>query len=302
MPVTNKGVVPVSSKGYELLVRAIYQQMLDQDQVQNVVVEHNVQKQGLTTNHQIDVYWEFCVGGVTHKVAVQAKRWRSPIRKGDVFTFKGVLDDLPGTSGIMVTSSRYQKGAIDVAKAYGIVICSLGESLGSPVHGYPGTTLTIKMKRFLAGSNGEVLGAIAEASQHVPTVTELALKADSNWQQVNNPLPEPMTMVHLAHPVQFYDEDGKELITLSRIVGGFCAEMLRDGQMSARKTHCFENPTFVKLDAPPFTIKEESLSATVVLTHKTTDILFKAPNIAVFILKNLQTGAEHHIATKVAQD
>jgi len=71
--VTNQRSVPVSSKGYELLVREIYQQMLDQDQAQNVVVQHNVQKQGRATSHQIDVYWEFCLGGVTHKVAVQAK-------------------------------------------------------------------------------------------------------------------------------------------------------------------------------------------------------------------------------------
>ena len=65
--------------------------------------------------------------------------------------------------------------------------------------------------------------------------------------------------------------------------------------MSARKTHRFENPTFVKLVDPPFTIKEESLSATVVLTPKITEAVFKATNVAVFILKNLLSGAEHQI-------
>jgi hypothetical protein len=44
------------SKGYELLVREIYQQMLAQDQAGNVVVEHDVQKQGRATSHQLDVY------------------------------------------------------------------------------------------------------------------------------------------------------------------------------------------------------------------------------------------------------
>jgi hypothetical protein len=107
----------VNSKGYELLVREIYQQMLDQGQALNVAVQHNVQKQGNATSHQIDVYWEFYLGGVTHRVIVQAKKWRNPIRKGDVLTFKGVLEDLPGTVGIMVTSSFFQRGAIEVAKA-----------------------------------------------------------------------------------------------------------------------------------------------------------------------------------------
>ena len=51
--------ISVNSKGYELLVREIYQQMLDQDQALNVAVQHNFQKQGNATSHQIDVYWEF---------------------------------------------------------------------------------------------------------------------------------------------------------------------------------------------------------------------------------------------------
>ena len=295
---TNKSSFLASSKGYELLVREIYQQMLDQDQAQNVVVQHDVQKQGRATSHQIDVYWELCLGGVTHKVAVQAKRWKNPIRKGDVLTFKGVLEDLPGTLGIMVTSSRYQKGAVEVAKAAGIMICDLQENLGSSFCGYPGTTLTIRMKGFLMAPDGSFLGALAEVAQMVPTVSDLSLKADSKWHQANDPLPEPMTLVNLPQPVQFYGQDGKELITLTRILGGFYEEMHREGLTSARKTHRFENPTFAKLVEPPITIKEESLSATVVLTPKTTETVFKAPNVAVFILKNLVSGAENHVVVR----
>jgi hypothetical protein len=78
IPVTNNGTAPVSSKGYELLAREIYQQMLEKDRALNVVVQHNVQKQGRSTVHQIDVYWEFCFGGVTDKVAVQAPVSRNP--------------------------------------------------------------------------------------------------------------------------------------------------------------------------------------------------------------------------------
>lgn len=279
-------------------MREIYQQMLDQDQAQNVVVQHNVQKQGRATSHQIDVYWELCLGGVTHKVAVQAKRWRNPIRKGDVLTFKGVLEDLPGTIGIMVTSSRYQKGAVEVAKAAGIMICNLQENLGSPVCCYPGTTLTIMMKRFLTAPDGSLLGALADVAQNVPSVSDYSLKADSKWHQANDPLPEPMKLTNIPLPAQFYDQDGKERIALTRILGGFYEEMHREGQMSARKTHRFENPTFVKLADPPFTIKEERLSATVVFTPKITEMVFRAPNVAVFILKNLLSGAEHHVAAR----
>jgi hypothetical protein len=296
--VTNKSSVPFSSKDYELLVREIYQQMLDQDQALNVVVQQNVQKQGRATGHQIDVYWELCLGGVTHKVAVQAKRWKNPIRKGDVLTFKGVLEDLPGTIGIMVTSSRYQKGAVDVAKAAGITICNLQENLVSPISCYPGETFTIAIKGLLKAPDGGHLGMLADAYQKIPTVSDLALKADSEWHQANNPLPGSMTLTNVPQPVQFYDQDGKELITLTRILAGFYEEMHREGQMSARKTHRFENPAFLKLSDPPITIKEESISATVVFTPKITEVVFKATNVAQFILKDLLSGAEHHIVTR----
>jgi hypothetical protein len=54
--VSDDSSLSTSSKGYELLVREIYQQMLAQDQAGNVVVEHDVQKQGRATSHQLDVY------------------------------------------------------------------------------------------------------------------------------------------------------------------------------------------------------------------------------------------------------
>ena len=294
---TNKGHVSVSSKGYELLVREIYQQMLDQDQALNVAVQHNVQKQGRATSHQIDVYWEFCLGGVTHKVVVQAKKWKSPIRKGDVLTFKGVLEDLPGTVGIMVTSSRYQKGALEVAKGAGIMLCNLQEDSVSPVSMYPGETARFIIKGFLRARDGGHLGMLVEVAQQIPEVSDLTLKADSEWHRANDPLPGSM-ILNIPQTFQFYDQDGKELFTLAKILGEFYAEMHREGQMSARKTHRFENPTFLKLLDPPRTIKEESITATVVFTAKTSEVLFKAKNVAVFILKNLISSAEHRFVVR----
>jgi hypothetical protein len=295
--VTKTGSAPINSKDYELLVREIYQQMLDQDQALNVVVQHNVQKMGRATSHQLDVYWEFCLGGVTHKVAVQAKRWKNPIRKSDVLAFKGVLEDLPGTVGIMVASSRYQKGAVEVAKAAGIMICNLQENLAAPFSCYPGETFTIAIKGFLKAPDGSHLGMLADVYQKIPAVSDFALQADSEWHKANDPLPGSMT-INIPQLVTFYDQNGKEHITLTTILGGFYAEMHRGGETSARKIHRFEHPTFVKLFDPPRTIKEESLSATVVFTPKITEVAFKPTNVAEFILKNLLSGTEHHILAR----
>jgi hypothetical protein len=231
-------------------------------------------------------------------VAVQAKRWKNPIRKGDVLAFKGVLEDLPGTVGIMVASSRYQKGAVEVAEGAGIMICNLQENLAPPFSCYPGETFTIIIKGFLKAPDDSHLGMLADVAQKIPAVSDLALKADSEWHQTNDPLPGPMTLINIPQPVQFCDQDGKELITLTRILGGFYEEMYREGQMSAWKTHRFEHPTFLKLFDAPRTIKEESISATIVFTPKMTEVVLKATNVAEFILKNLLSGTEHHIVTR----
>ena len=111
----------MKGRDYELLVQAIFQQLHDQDRVVNIVVEQDVVKQGVKTKHQIDVYWEFTLAGVTYRAVVQAKNWADPVDQGDVLKFEAVLRDLPGQPrGVMVTAKGYQSGALDVAAASGI--------------------------------------------------------------------------------------------------------------------------------------------------------------------------------------
>lgn len=50
-------ITEVKSRDHELLIREIFQQGLGHDYVPKVVVEHDVEKQGLSGTHQIDVYW-----------------------------------------------------------------------------------------------------------------------------------------------------------------------------------------------------------------------------------------------------
>lgn len=199
----------------------------------------------------------------------------------------------------MVTSSSYQKGAIEVAKAAGIMICNLQEDLTSNnIPMYPGATVTFKIKGLLKAPDGDHLGMLVEIAHNIPEVSDLEFKADREWHQANDPLPDSMRLTNLPLPIQLLDHDGKESITLTAILGKFYAEMLRDGQMSARKTHKFERPTFLRLFDPPRLFKEESVSATVVLTPKTTETVFKSTNVAVFILKNLICGTEYRFFVK----
>jgi hypothetical protein len=150
----------------------------------------------------------------------------------------------------------------------------------------------------LKAPNGDHLGMLVEVAQKIPELSDVEFKADTEWHRLNDPLPESLTLSNLPMPTLLYDKDGKELFTLTSLFGGFYAEMHREAQMSARKTHRFEQATFLRLSNPPMTIKEESLSATVVFTPKTTEVVFKARDVAVCVLKNLTSGEEHRFVTK----
>src|SRR5262249_7559290 len=106
---------------YELLVQAIFQEILQQDRVPNVSVQHNVRVRGRTTKHQVDVLWRFLVGGIEYTTVVQAKDWRAKITKAAVLAFRAVLDDIPGQPrGIVVTRTGFQSGARELAERHGM--------------------------------------------------------------------------------------------------------------------------------------------------------------------------------------
>jgi hypothetical protein len=53
---------------------------------------------GLSRSHQIDVYWEYRLGGVLHRVIINCKRYARPVEVTDVLTLSGVLADMPRSS------------------------------------------------------------------------------------------------------------------------------------------------------------------------------------------------------------
>ncbi|MGR6837996.1 restriction endonuclease [Aliivibrio wodanis] len=106
---------------FEFLVRSIYEQVLSQEDFNNIVVQHDVKKEGRSgQRHQVDLYWEFEVAHTVHKVAVECKEYKNSVSIGKIRDFYGVLEDLGNTSGVFVTTSNYQKGAITYARNKGI--------------------------------------------------------------------------------------------------------------------------------------------------------------------------------------
>lgn len=111
---------------YELFTQEIYRQLGQATKVNAADVQHNVKLEGLSgQKHQIDVYWEYEKDGKTHRVAIECKNYSRRISLEKVCAFKGVLDDLNGVSGIMVSKVGFQRGAKKYAQQYGISLKEL---------------------------------------------------------------------------------------------------------------------------------------------------------------------------------
>jgi hypothetical protein len=108
------------AREYEKYVRDITQALLNAQGLETIKVEHDVLVKGLSREHQVDVYWEYRLGGVLHRVVINCKRYKNTVEVTDVETLAGVLHDLPGARGLIVTTIGYQKGAMDYAKVHQI--------------------------------------------------------------------------------------------------------------------------------------------------------------------------------------
>jgi hypothetical protein len=107
---------------YEKFAQSVYQTLLNNEDIKTTEVQHNLNIEGRSgCKHQIDVYWEYEIADVLHRVAIECKNYNtSNISIGRIRDFFGALNDIGNISGIFVCKSGYQSGAIKFADYYGI--------------------------------------------------------------------------------------------------------------------------------------------------------------------------------------
>jgi len=214
---------------YEKLTQEIYQDLLKKDGL-TTEVKHNVKIQGKATRHQIDIYWEYKIAGIHHKVAIECKNYNKKISKGIISSFHGVLTDIGNTNGIIVTKVGFQKGAKEFAEHYGINLIELREPKPEDWNG-----------------RLRVLTTNVEAIE--VNVKQCFIQLDYEWCKSN--IPEQylnsieVTISGLENEIWIFDDKGNKIKNLLQIRDELPCE--KDKLIDNKYEYKFENG-FIKSD------------------------------------------------------
>ena len=84
-------------------------------------VEHQARIQGSSGEYAFDAIAEFeALGGAKFLVLVECKRHADPVKRDDVITIEGKLQDVGAQKAMLFSTSGFQRGALEYAAKRGI--------------------------------------------------------------------------------------------------------------------------------------------------------------------------------------
>ena len=122
--------VPMKDAYYDITPNQFeeYSLQLLQEQFEgatNLVIEHNVKEKTTDGTYQIDGIIMFSEGGFDFKILVECKHYKYSISREKIAVLHDKLRALNANKGIFITSSNFQKGAIQYATEHNIALVQL---------------------------------------------------------------------------------------------------------------------------------------------------------------------------------
>ena len=72
--------------------------------------------------YQVDVYLEFTLAGLRFRVLCECKRYKNRVSREKVELLHSRLESVAAQKGVLISTSDFQSGAIQYAKAHGIAL------------------------------------------------------------------------------------------------------------------------------------------------------------------------------------
>lgn len=260
------------STEYEKLVQSIVQDLLKEQGI-SVKVEHDIEipdRNGI--NRQVDVYWEYRVAGVLHRVAIECKCWKRRIEIGDVDAIKGRMVETPGIRYVLVTTVGFQEGAELLAKNNDIVIYEIRPPVDAD---YDGRVKTIEITFIL---------------RPPPEFVRVDTKINLDWYNTNK---TPAMTAHLGsqildtHATVIEDHDQNSTATLMQVLNNSVTHFEPGDYQTVVP---FSNAFLRSEDLPP--IKLDSITIDYRISNKSpsTQVIRLESGIASAIVRDSISG------------
>ncbi len=254
---------------YEKLAQRIYQLLLNNQGFNTIEVQHDVKIKGISdVKHQIDVYWEFKMADVPHKVAIECKNYKSKISLGKIRDFHSVLNDIGNIYGIMVTKVGYQKGVKDYAKKFGIGL----KLLRNPIE---------------EDWDGRLKKIVVKINMVIPKITKRNVLIDEKWFKANVPKEKwkiKYKISGMADEVWILDKDGNKVKNFHQLERGVPQNW--ENETGLKHTYEFED-NYLEI-VPHGLIKIKSITFEYdVHSGEGTEVVIDAEEIVDKVLKDI---------------
>ena len=119
---TQNYVCSISPVEFEVFCVEVLRSYAAEDHLKDFIIRHNVKKESPDGTYQIDIFASFTALGVEVKCLCECKQYSSPVKRERVELLETRLKSLGMHKGILLSTSGFQSGAIQYAKAHGIAL------------------------------------------------------------------------------------------------------------------------------------------------------------------------------------
>lgn len=117
----------ISPVDFEKLCVELLRAYAEKEKLLEFNIKHNVKIEAPDSIYQIDIYAEFVALNCKFKVLAECKKYNNSVPRDKVEILYSRLQSLGMNKGMLISTSGFQSGAIQFAKAHGIALIQVSD-------------------------------------------------------------------------------------------------------------------------------------------------------------------------------
>ena len=118
---------------FELYCKQVLERFAEEEGLRDFVILHDVHLPSDDGIYQIDVYADFRALGVSFKVLCECKQYKNRVSREKVAVLADKLRSLGAQKGILLSTAKFQKGAVQYAEKHGIALIEVSKLSFTPI-------------------------------------------------------------------------------------------------------------------------------------------------------------------------